>query len=186
MSLVEITAERKNRGNFDFVKEVKIIVNTHLIEYDAVMASICMFLNEILYKLLSDAGEDKALFDFLFSSLNQFFTQKFTPDFHLRFLTTLMRELGSFPESNYTQGTVFSIEKSCFLHDISAKKEEQMLGFYFHCLLVQDLFPANQKEIIPYSIRNSLLDIILNYYTLHIADLSKIKSHEILKTILHS
>jgi hypothetical protein len=104
----------------------------------------------------------------------------------LRFLTALTRELGSSPENNYTQGAIFSIEKSCFLCDTSAKKEEQMLGYYFHRLLMQNLFPDNQEDIIPYAWRNQLLDMILNYYTLHIADLSQIKSHEILKTVLHS
>ena len=186
MSLVEVVSERKNKGNFDYIKEMNVLASTHLGEYDIAKASICMFLNEILYKLLSDAGEDKSLFSFLFSSLYQFFTQKFTPDFHLRFLTTLTRELGASPENNYTSEMIFSIEKSHFIHDSSAKKEEQMLGFYFHRLLEQNLFPTNQEDIIPYNYRNSLLDMILHYYTLHITDLSQIKSHEILKTVLHN
>jgi DNA repair protein RecO (recombination protein O) len=186
MSLVDMVAERKNKVNFDYVKEIKVLSNTQLGEYDIVKSSICMFLNEILYKLLSDAGEDKALFEFLFSSIYQFFTQKFSSDFHLRFLTVLMRELGSSPENNYTSGMIFSIEKSRFTHDISAKKEEQMLGFYFHRLLEQNLFPSNQEEVVPYSWRNPLLEMILHYYTLHITDLSQIKSHEILKTVLHA
>jgi len=186
MSLVEMVAELKNKGNFDYVKEIKTLSNIHFGEYNVSKSSICMFLNEVLYKLLSDAGEDKPLFNFLFSSLHQFFTQNFTPDFHLRFLTALTRELGASPENNYTDGMIFSIEKSHFIHDISAKKEEQMLGFYFHRLLKQNLFPTNQEDVIPYSYRNSLLDMILHYYTLHITDLSQIKSHEILKTVLHS
>jgi len=186
MSLIDMVSERKNKGHFDYVKETKIVSNIHLEEYDAAKSSICMFLNEVLYKLLSDAGEDKALFAFLFSSLHQFFTQKFTPDFHLRFLIALMRELGSSPQNNYTPNSmIFNIEKARFIHDDSAKKEEQMLGFYFHRLLEQDLFPSNQEEVIPYPFRNSLLNMILNYYTFHIADLSQLKSHEILKTVLH-
>lgn len=187
MSLVDMEAERKNKGNFDYIKEAKTLSNIYLGEYDIAASSVCMFLNEILYKLLSDAGEDRALFDFLFSSLQQFFTQKFTPDFHLRFLTALTRELGCFPENNYTSSEmIFNMEKSCFMHNSDAKKEEKMLGFYFHCLLKQGLFPANQEEIIPYIYRNPLLDMILSYYTLHLVDLSQIKSHEILKTVLHT
>ena len=186
MSLVDMTAEKKNKGHFDYVKESTTLANIHLKEYDIVKSSLCMFLNEILYKLLFDAGEDKNLFEFLYSSLHQFFTREFTPDFHLRFLTALTRELGSFPENNYTQGMVFNLEKSHFIHDKFAKKEEQTLGYYFHCLLQQDLFSNNPNDIIPYVFRNQLLDMILHYYTLHIADLSQIKSHEILKTVLHS
>ena len=184
MSLVDMTAERK-KGNFDYVKDLEVLANVNLGEYNIAVSSVSMFLNEILYKLLFDAGEDKSLFEFLFSSLQKFFTQKFIPDFHLRFLTALMRELGSLPENNYTQGMVFNIEKSCFSHVTTAKKEEQMLGFYFQHLLNQDLLSQNQEEIVPYIFRNSLLNMILNYYTLHIADLSNIKSHEILRVVLH-
>jgi DNA repair protein RecO (recombination protein O) len=186
MSLVDMVAERKNKGNFDYVKEIKTVSNIYLWRYDIAKSSICIFLNEVLYKLFSEAGEDKVLFSFLFSSLHQFFTQNFISDFHLRFLTALTRELGSSPENNYTDGMIFSIEKSHFIHDSSAKKEEQALGFYFHRLLEQNLFPTNQEDVIPYNYRNFLLDMILHYYTLHITDLSQIKSHKILKIVLHS
>ena len=186
MSLVDMLSERKNKGNLDYVKEIKTLSTIQLGEYDMASSSVCLFLNEILYKLLANAGEDKSLFEFLFSSLHQFFTQKFIPDFHLRFLTALMRELGSSPENNYAQGMIFSIEKSCFIHDASAKEDEQTLGFHVHSLLKQGLFPSNQADIIPYVWRNLLLDTILDYYSFHITDLFQIKSHEILKTVLHS
>ena len=185
MSLVEITSESKNKGNFDYVKDIKTLANINMGEYDIAKSSICMFLNEILYKLLSDAGEDKGLFEFLFSALSRFLNQGFTPDFHLRFLAALIRELGFCPENNFKSGMIFSVEKSCFIYNSSAKKEEQQLGFYFHHLLEQELFPASQTEIIPYSWRNPLLEMILNYYSSHISNLSQIKSHEVLKVVLH-
>jgi len=185
MSLVDIVSERKNKGNFDYVKDIKTLANINMSEYDIAKSSICMFLNEILYQLLSDAGEDKGLFEFLFSALFQFLNQEFTPDFHLRFLTALTRELGFCPENNFSSGMIFSIEKSCFVHNSSANKEEQTLGLYFYNLLKQGLFPTNKKEIIPYIWRNPLLDMILNYYSSHIVNLSQIKSHEVLKMVLH-
>ncbi len=186
MSLVDIVSERKNKGSFDYIKDIKILANINLGEFDIAKSSISMFLNEVLYKLLSEAGEDQTLFEFLFSSLYRFLTQEFTPDFHLRFLVALTRELGFCPENNFTSlGMVFSIEKSCFIHDLFVKKEERLLGLYFHRLLDQELFPTNQEEVIPYNWRNRLLDMILDYYSLHIVNLSQIKSHDVLKTVLH-
>jgi DNA repair protein RecO (recombination protein O) len=186
MSLVDMVSERKNKGSFDYVKDIKILADIHTGEFDIVKSTICMFLNEILYKLFSDAGEDKRMFEFLFSSLQQFFMQKNTPDFHLRFLTALVRELGCCPENNFSSPKmVFSVEKSCFVYNLLAKQEEHELGLYFHRLLEQELFPENKEKVIPYIWRNSLLEMILKYYTLHVANLSQIKSHAILKTILH-
>jgi DNA repair protein RecO (recombination protein O) len=186
MSLVDIVSERKNRGNFDYIKDIKVMANIHTGKFDIAKSSICMFLNEILYKLFSDAGEDKTIFNFLFSSLEQFFTQVYTPDFHLRFLTALVRELGCCPENNFNSSEmVFSVEKSCFVYNLLANKEEHDLGLYFHHLLEQDLFPENKEKVIPHIWRNPLLEMILKYYTLHVANLSQIKSYPILKTILH-
>jgi DNA repair protein RecO (recombination protein O) len=186
MSLVDIVSERKNKGNFDYVKDIKVLANIQAGEFDVVKSSICMFLNEILYKLFSDAGEDKAMFHFLFSSLEQFYMREYSPDFHLRFLTALVKELGCCPENNFTSPKmIFSLEKSRFIYSLLSKKEEQDMGLYFHYLLNQDLFPDKKENLIPYMWRNPLLEMILKYYTLHVADLSKIRSYQILKTVLH-
>ncbi|MDR1182773.1 MAG: DNA repair protein RecO [Bacteroidales bacterium] len=186
MSLIDIVSEKKNKGNLDYIKDIKVLANLNVGGFDIAKSSICMFLNEILYKLFSEAGEDKTIFNFLFSSLSEFFTRQFIPDFHLRFLTALVRELGCCPENNFTSAkTVFSIEKSCFVYGLVEKKEEQNLGLHFHHLLEQDLFPDKQEKIIPYMWRNSLLEMIMNYYTFHVTNLSQIKSHEILKMVLH-
>ena len=186
MSLVEMICERKNKTNLDYVKDIKTLTSINMGEYDIAKSSICMFLNEILYKLLLDAGEDKALFEFLFSSLFRFLEQGFSVDFHLRFLAALTRELGFLPENNFSLGMIFSVEKSCFVHNSSADKDEQNLGFYFSRLLEQGLFPTDKQDIIPYIWRNQLLDMILNYYSSHIVNLSQIKSHEVLKMVLHT
>jgi len=186
MSLVDMVCERKNKGHFDYVKDIKTLASINMGEYDVAKSSICMFLNEVLYKLLSDAGEDKVLFEFLFSALSIFLAQEVSVDFHLRFLAALTRELGFLPENNFLAGMVFSIEKSCFVYNTSAQKDEQMLAYYLYRLLEQGMFPANKQDVIPYIWRNQLLDMIINYYSSHIVNLSQIKSHEVLKMVLHN
>jgi DNA repair protein RecO (recombination protein O) len=188
MSLIEFTGERKNKANFDYIKDPKILATPDPIQFDIVKSSISMFLNEALYKLLFDAAEDGSLFDFLFSSLTRFFCQTMpAPDFHLRFLVALMQELGSSPKDNYSsEYAVFSVEKSCFEAHPLPNKEHQMLSLYMHRLLQHDLFPDSPQDIIPYPYRNPLLELILRYYSTHIANLSQMKSHTILKTVLHT
>ena len=184
MSLVEITAEKKPKSNFDYVKEINVLGGVNISNFDIAKLTVSLFLNEILCQLLFDAPEDKSLFDFLFMNLSRFFAEDLHPDFHLRFLLALTRELGFYPEDNYSTETMcFNIEKSYF--ETKTAKEEQTLGTYFHYLLNQDLFLSSYQNAIPYQWRNLLLDMILKYYTLHITNLSQIKSHEILKTILH-
>ena len=186
MSLVEITGRKKNGSHFDYIDEIHTLPESNSCRFDIAKSSVSMFLNEVLYQLLYDASEDKSLFDFLFDNLLQFSREDLLPDFHLRFLVALIRELGFSPEDNYSPDTMcFNIEKSCFEHTAFADKEEQALGLYMHQLLNEDLFPQNNYTIIPLLWRNKLLDTLLQYYNLHVANFSHIKSHEILKTILH-
>ena len=186
MSLVEITGRRKNGSHFDYIDEINVLAGLNSSGFDIAKSSVSMFLNEVLYQLLYDSSEDKTLFDFLFSHLRVFFQEELSVDFHLRFLVALIRELGFSPEDNYSPSTMyFNIEKSCFESSLFIDKEEQTLGMYFHHLLNETVFADNKHNIIPYIWRNHLLDKILQYYHVHISNFSQIKSHEILKTVLH-
>lgn len=186
MSLEEITGRKKSGSHFDYLDEITIIAEPNSCRFDISKSSVSMFINEVLYQLLYDAPEDKNLFNFLFENLFRFFQEDLLPDFHLRFLTALIRELGFSPEDNYSPAIMcFNMEKSCFENKIFADKEEQTIGTYIHHLLNEELFPKDNHTIIPSLWRNKLLDVILQYYNLHIANFSQIKSHEILKTVLH-
>jgi len=185
MSLAEVLGEEKRKGHLHYIKEIKILENNPL-NFDLAKSTVSMFLNEILYRLLLDKGEDARLFAFLYASLSGFIHRDFTPDFHLRFLVALMQELGFSPQNNYSDAApIFNIEKSCFEPILLKDKEKQLVSRLFSNLLNQDLFSEKPTETISSHWRNKLLDMILNYYTTHIADFSAIKSHEILKTVLH-
>ena len=186
MSLVEVLGEEKRKGHLHYIKEIKLLEADRNLHFDWSKASVSLFLNEILYRLLVDIGEDGRLFHFLYAALSDFFHRDFTPDFHLRFLVALMQELGFSPQNNYSQTSpIFNVASGCFEPILLEDKEEQMLSQLFFRLLNQGLFPEKKEDIISSSWRNKLLDMILNYYTLHIADFSNIKSHEVLKTVLH-
>ncbi|MDR0368790.1 MAG: DNA repair protein RecO [Bacteroidales bacterium] len=186
MSLVEITGHKKNGSHFDYFDEMNVLTGLYAGTFDIAKSSVSMFFNEVLYQLLYDAPEDKTLFNFLFENLFRFFREELSPDFHLRFLVALIRELGFSPEDNYSSSSrCFNLEKSCFEHTLFSDKDDPTLGTYMHHLLNEELFPKDNQCIIPYLWRNKLLDLILQYYRFHINHFSPIKSHEILKTVLH-
>jgi DNA repair protein RecO (recombination protein O) len=184
MSLVEITGHKKNGSHFDYMDEINVLAGLNPNGFDIAKSSVSMFLNEILYQLLYDSSGDKVLFHFLFSHLQFFFQEELSADFHLRFLLALIRELGFSPEDNYSPAACFNVEKSCFEIGFF-DKEEQTLGMYFHRLLNETVCHNGSYSVVPALWRNRLLDKILQYYTIHISNFSQIKSHEILKTILH-
>ena len=185
MSLVEVLGEEKRKGHLHYIKEVKLL-ETECLPFDLAKSAVNLFLNEILHQLLVDMGEDGRLFDFLYASLEGFMHQDFTPDFHLRFLVALMQELGFSPQNNYSDlAPMFNVENGCFEAVLIENQEHLFLSHLFVLLLNQGLFPEKAGNTISSHWRNKLLDMILKYYTLHIADFSTLKSHEILKTTLH-
>jgi DNA repair protein RecO (recombination protein O) len=185
MSLVEVLGEEKRKGSLHYIKDIKLLEaeRTH---FDMAKSSVSLFLNEILYRLLADSGEDNRLFGFLYAALKEFVHQEFTPDFHLRFLVALMQELGFSPQNNYSAAApLFNVENGCFEPMLAEDKEQLFLSRLFFQLLNQGLFPQQTESTLSSHWRNKLLDMILRYYSLHIADFSTIKSHEVLKTVLH-
>lgn len=148
-------------------------------------AAVCMFLNDVLYKLLQNAGEDKDLFGFLYETLQQFYNQPFVPDFHLRFLIHCSRELGICPMDNFQENYVFNVQSACFEYAAKPTAIQQEMAVCLHNLLHQDMFPADKADIVPPHLRNVLLNCLLEFYNLHIIDLSKIQSLEVLRTVLH-
>ena len=185
MSLAEVLGEEKRKGQLHYIKEVKLL-ETERLPFNMAKASVSLFLNEILYRLLVDIGEDGRLFDFLYASLSGFIHREFTPDFHLRFLVTLMQELGFSPQPNYSDATpIFNVKNGCFEAILTENADELLLSRLFVQLLNQGLVPKKAENTISSYWRNKLLDMILKYYTLHIADFSIIKSHEVLKAVLH-
>lgn len=184
MTLVNFCSEKKHASDFAFLKDVQYISSVSSEGYELTKTAVAMFINEVLYKLLFNAGEDADLFDFFYQTLHEFYSHSFSPDFHLRFLLHSAMRLGSMPMDNYSQGSVFNIIDARFEQQ-TANEMDKMTAYYLHELLNSPIFPTSQADIVPYSIRNSLLDTLLKYYTVHIIDLSALHSLDVLRTVLH-
>ena len=185
MTLINFCAEKKTSTQMAWLKEVEYDASLAGGYYQLPKAVVCMFLNDVLYKLLQNAGEDKELFDFLYETLQRFYNQPFVPDFHLRFLIHCSRELGNCPMDNFQKNYVFNVQSACFEYAAKPTIVQQEMAVCLHNLLHQDMFPSDKADILPPHLRNVLLNCLLDFYNLHIIDLSKIQSLEVLKTLLH-
>lgn len=185
MTLVNFCSERKPNAGFAFLKDVEYVNSAMGVNYEVSKATVSMFLNEVLYKLLLNAGEDKHLFGFMYDALNEFCVRDFVPDFHLRFLVQCTIHMGVSPRDNYSHGCVFDAMSASFVPEYAAQEQAQQVAYWLHELMHQPLFPTGKEHIVPMQVRNALLDTILNYYTCHIADMHALQSPEVVKTILH-
>ncbi|MDD2622267.1 MAG: recombination protein O N-terminal domain-containing protein [Bacteroidales bacterium] len=185
LSIVLIHADHKNHSSIDSIKEVELIHTPSPYSFHLSKSSIILFLNEILYKILFQLDYDVALYEYIEKALIEFDQHDFLPDFHLRFLIRLTDYLGCCPNDNYAGDNVsFNCRTARFESDCSCSLEESETNLWLHILMNQDLFPENKQLIVPTNIRNSLLKLLLKYYSEHITNLSTLKSHDVLQTVL--
>ncbi len=184
LSLVSITFDDRNTEQLRYLRDLsKQTLETDL-AFDPARSAIILFYNELLYKLLFDAGEDPALFHFIKEEILKISQSDINLiDLPLRFLLRLSTTLGIFPENNYSEKECyFSLSESrfrsyCIDETTDVPQEESR---YLSCLLQQ-----NEEVSAPRHTRNNLLHYLIEYYKIHNEQIREIESAEILSNVLH-
>lgn len=184
LAMMDISYDDHSKGSLKYLKDIAPHKTSNPLFYDPAKSSILLFYNEILYKMLMDAGEDKMLFEFLRKEIDQVNTASGSlAELPLRFLLRLCKVMGYFPEDNYSAtNSYFSMQEcrfqSCYVEDDSFMNGEE--SAYLHQLL-------NQEEQVPASrmLRSTLLKRLVAYLQMHNEQIHKIDSLEILSSVLH-
>ncbi len=156
------------------------------IPFDVVKSSISLFLAEVLAHSLREEGEDEAMFNFLDRSFSLFDNLSAGyADFHIVFLSQLLRYLGIYPnlEEN-TPGSYLDL-----IHGVTVKEHPLHPAF----LMPQDAqafiavlgtgYEAMHRLSLNRGLRSRYLTILIDYYRLHIPDFPRLKSMDVLKEL---
>jgi DNA repair protein RecO (recombination protein O) len=183
--LVEVVYNPTAKTQLYYPKEITPLHVNTLIPYDMARSSLLIFYNELLYKILYDAGEDAKLFSFLKDSILQLDDkQEQLKDIHIRFMIKLMHLLGFAPEAQWeTNRPYFSLENACFTKKWLPDNPNYMskaASHYFYQLLQAaetDFIttPEAQKPL-----RLELLHHLINFFQMHNEHLKNIASLDIL------
>lgn len=186
LSLIEFEAEIRPKAGLHPVKEAKMWYLFHTLPYDPYKSAIALFLAEFLFRALKEETENKPLFAYLSHSIQWLDAcESSFANFHLVFLMRLSRFLGLYPNTeDYTKGCYFDLMNACFspskpLHGMFVQPEEAA----HICILLRmnydtmHLFGMNRWE------RNRCLDIINEYYRLHLPDFPELKSLAVLQEL---
>ncbi len=184
LTQLEITANFKPNKTLHFISEVNINYPYTTISQDVAKQTIVVFLSEVLSTVLREEEANPKLFSYIETALQWLDTHTKTANFHLIFLINLTKYLGFYPEnSNDTlyfdlQNGKFTDSKSS-LHLLSGENLTQfktLLGTNFDAI-----------ETLKYTkkIRQELLEILIEYFELHLHGFRKPKSLEVLKTVFN-
>jgi len=162
-TILDLVTYHSQKKNINRLSEYKNHFPLSSIHYDIRKSTIALFLTEILVKTLSEEHEEDNLqFDFIKTSILEF--DQLTSgheNFHLYFLINYANYLG------------FGI------HDLEGIDEtgDDKLLIYLREVKKKSLYPTVQTH---QSIRRKALEMILNFFSLHIIQFGKVKSLEVL------
>jgi len=146
--------------------------------------SIAQFLNEILIKTLKEQSGNEHLFEFIETCLRYLNdTESRYANLHLYFLAELTRYLGFEPQNNYSAAYPFF---DCREGQFSALSLALPLGLNKEdSFLFSEFLKVNSLQVnITHAQRQTLLDILLAYYKLHVPGFNDLKSLEVLKEVI--
>ena len=152
-----------------------------------IKASVAMFLAEVLYVALRDAGPDKALWETLVRAIPvlENADAAVTANFHLWFLYGIAAAMGVAPDlSTWRRGRIFDLSAAMFRdsapgHSRYVEAQQARMVYVLGRLNAESLgrLRLNREQ------RNAVLDYILEYYDEHIAAMSTLHSLGVVRSL---
>ncbi len=184
LSLLEIEAAHKNKGNLERIREAKLLVPYTSLHTDIHKSAIVFFLSEVLHHAIKEeAVVDTALFEFLQSAFIWLDTHNEIGNFHIVFLIRLTQYLGFYPDISSLSFPYFNMLEGCF--QVVDSNRYCVMGVHIEQLkaFLGTTFDYSIQISLSRSIRKDILDAILVYFELHLHSFKKPKSLSVLNEI---
>ncbi len=169
LSILNIDVKHKPKANINSLQEFSLANFFKTIPYSIAKSSIAIFIAEVINKTLKDGEEDSDLFDFVKQYILELdsLTDNYN-NLHIIFLIRLTSFLGFYPniDDNIYSGS--EINKTLInITDLILNSDKIIPE-------IKDINSAN---------RNELLDLLLEYYNIHLQTNINIKSLDVLKSV---
>lgn len=184
LSLVEMVMVYKEKSSLHHLREISSAYPATGIATDMRRTALALFINELLYKSIHGEEPDPALFAFIEDSVKDLDTSTgHLAFFHMKFALELTQFLGFSPHDNYSDHSLyFDLQEGAYISapPLHPYFLDKALSAYWHQLLSRQI-----TDEWPSAIRDTLLLRILDYYRLHLPEFREMKSHEILREVMH-
>ena len=180
IAVTEITYYGRNQDLLS-ITEVELLVPSTF-QFDPIKSTIAFFMAEIIRKCVHAGDSDPSLFLFFKMYSESLEKQKDLSLFPLEFLINMSEKLGFKPLIEDIEMSVFNLDAGVFQHTHSAEARTfSGLGVD----LIKEVLEST-KNIQPKNetTKREALDVLLNYYSIHVPHFKKLESYEIVKEIL--
>ncbi|MBJ24350.1 MAG: DNA repair protein RecO [Euryarchaeota archaeon] len=169
LNILDMVVYYKKNSRIQRIKEAKLDVIYVSIHNDMKKVSVCFFLSEFLSKILNNESDQEDKFDFIQSSLIEFdrLNSRFS-NFHIQFLIKL---------SKYYGIDIISSDQLIVLNN----KDQLLVDFIQNCIDESYQGNINSNNIL----RNKVINLIIEYFSIHLEINIKLKSTDVLKEIFN-
>jgi DNA repair protein RecO (recombination protein O) len=186
LTLLDLEISVSPRRELQRLKDAFISQPFHSLLFDHTKAAITLFLSEILYKTIREEEPNPPMFDFLDHSIQLFdVLEHGTSNFHLWFMVHFTKYLGFFPVNNYSLGNcVFDPANGRFYEPALKNPSQTELTT---AKLLHELMkitpPDLEKLLLNHTTRNKFVEILIEYYQMHLGGIGQIKSLQVLQGV---
>ena len=183
LSQLELIVNYRESRSLQSIRDVKMSSIYEDIHTNITKSAIVMFIAEILSGILKEEEKNSSLFKYLENTFLLLDKSDNVSNFHLLFLLNLTKFLGFYPELNNSNFKFFNLEEGKFqanksnkfcISDETLNDLKQFLGTNFDELNSVAINAERRRE---------LLNVILLYFELHLGNLKKPKSVQVLNQV---
>ncbi len=182
LTQLEITANYNPNKTLHFIKEANVSYSYTTIFTDIAKQTISVFLSEVLTKTLREEETNQQLFTYLETAFIWLDTHNMSANFHLLFLMNLTKYLGFYPEKD-TNSLYFDLENGKFSDQLTSNHYISGENLIYFRMLLGTNFDVLHELKFNKKVRQNILEILIQYFQLHLPGFSKPKSLEVLKVV---
>lgn len=183
--LFNIEFYKRETRELQTLKELSLAFTPSEIPVNIYKSTIALFLSEVLYSVIREEEVNHQLFDFIESSVKALDNLRDgAENFHLWFLINFAAFAGIGPTPTENPQSYFDLESGMFTETMPLHSNflDPVLSGIFNFFLISDLDNISEAHLSANE-RITLLEHLVNYYSLHLAGLRKIRSLQVLNDV---
>lgn len=183
LTQLKIVAKHNSKNTLNSIKEVQVIHPYKTIHSDIIKQSVVFFLSEVLSSSIQEEEQNKTLYSYLETAFTWLDVHDKIANFHLLFLLNLTGFLGFYPDMSDQNKIGFNLLEGVFSDDIQDKNVIHHNNFRQFKKLLGINFDGIENVSYSKDERQLVLQMIIQYFTLHLGSFRKPKSLQVLETV---
>jgi DNA repair protein RecO (recombination protein O) len=183
LTLLEIEASHKDKGTLESIRDVKVSFPYQSLHTQILKSTLAIFIAELLTNTINETAEDTSLFQFIERALIWLDSNLEIANYHILFLLNLSLHLGFYPDTSAVENQYFNLMEGNFQKFNTGKYCEYGVAIDHLKQFFGIDFDAIAKIKLSKNQRSDVLNLLLDYYQLHLHGFKKPKSLEVLNQI---